>query len=388
MKVAVIGISFYQRHLLDKLKNEGYYIIGIDGNPNPYGKDIVDSFIHIDVKDSDAIIQTLLSEDIKGVFSVASDVTLSATSKVTTALGLPGMSYETYSKFESKDKYYDLFDSIGVSIPKTYRIEDLDKLPTKKYIVKPSQGAGNRGVKIVEDIHSFDFTHHQNTYYREGEIHLIQDYITGQKHTLDGIVYNNKFYPLAFSKSYNREGESLSDEIHFSPHIDEIYNDKVLDYCNKIATHISDPVITPLHIELISNEDNIYIIDFSLRGGGYDIFTSLINNLTGYDVLGNYIDSILGKEIKLPNSDIHKSYSVMNLIYANKPGIIQWDTDPDVDTDLVFFKKLVNNGDSVKYPQRDGDRIAYSICYGATLEKAQKLSNYIESELKYQVNGL
>jgi predicted ATP-grasp superfamily ATP-dependent carboligase len=385
MKAAVIGISFYQRHLIQQLKEKGFYVIGIDGDSNPYGKDLVDEFLHIDVKDYDSILTQLKSKNIEGIFTVASDITLPVTSKISSALNLPGMSYDTYERFESKDKYYDLFDKINVSIPKTYKLEDVTSLSNKKYIVKPSQGAGNRGVEIINNIQNFDFESHQKKYYREGEIHLIQDYIVGQKHTLDGICYKNKFYPLAFSKSYNRENSSLSNEIHFSSFIEDKYKDKVTSYCDKIAKHITDNVITPLHMEFISNEDNIYLIDFSLRGGGYDIFTSLIYNITGYDVLTNYINSILGKEVELP-INISDRYAVMDLIYSNKSGIIKWLTTPKLyQTKNSFFKRLAEDKRKVNYPERDGDRIAYTICYGGSLDEAKNLSKKIESKIKYKI---
>lgn len=386
MKAAVIGISFYQRGLVKQLKEKGFYVIGIDGDPNPYGKNLVDEFLHIDVKDSDTIIEQLEAKQINGVFSVASDITLPTTSKIASALGLSGMKYQTYKTFESKDKYYDLFDGIGVKVPKTYGIEDLDNLPTKKYIIKPSQGSGNRGIAITEDVHNFDFINHQNLYYREGEIHLIQEFIEGQKHSFDGIVYRNKFYPLVFSQSYNRPNSSLSNEIHFSSLIDNSYKNTVIDYCNKISKHISDDVITPLHMEFISNKEGIYLIDFSLRGGGYDIFTSLVFNATGYDVLGNYIDSMLGNNINLPNSLLAR-YAVMNLIYSEKEGIIQWDEKKKYNKD-VFIKQIVESGNKVNFPKRDGDRIAYTICYGNTLEEAKTLSAKVESELQYKINEL
>ena len=386
MKAAVIGISYYQRHLIEQLKNKNFYIIGVDGDADPYCKNMVDEFLHIDVKDSDTIIEQLKVKQINGVFSVASDITLPATSKVASALGLPGMKYQTYKSFESKDRYYDLFDNIGVKVPKTYTIEDLDNLPTKKYIIKPSQGAGNRGIAVVEDVHNFDFTNHQDLYYREGEIHLIQEFIEGQKHSFDGIVYKNKFYPLVFSKSYNRPNSSLSNEIHFSSLIDNSYKNTVMDYCNKIAKHISDDVITPLHMEFISNEEGIYLIDFSLRGGGYDIFTSLIFNATGYDVLENYINSMLGNNINLPDSILTR-YAVMNLVYSEKEGVIEWDKKKEYNKD-VFIKQIVESGNKVNLPKRDGDRIAYTICYGDTLEEAKTLSTKVELDLNYKVNEL
>lgn len=386
MKVAVIGISFYQRHLIQQLKEKQYYIIGIDGNPNPYGKNLVDEFLHIDVKDYDSIISHLENKDIQGIFTVASDVTLLATSKVATTLGLPGMSYDTYKKFESKDKYYELFNKIGVKVPKTFKIEDVPNLPSKKYIVKPSQGAGNRGVKIINDIHDFDFETHQNQNYREGEIHLIQEYIEGQKHTLDGICYQNKFYPLVFSKSYNRDNSSLSDNIHFFPYIENEYKNQLTTYCSNIAKHIPNDSITPLHIEFISNQEDIYLIDFSLRGGGYDIFTSLIHNITGYDVLSNYINSILGLPIELP-TNLSDKYAVMDLIYSDSNGIIEW-KPPFIEPqkDSIFIKYLIENNKPVKLPERDGDRIAYTICYGNSLDEAKILSDTVNYGINYKVS--
>jgi len=385
MKVAVIGISFYQRHLIQQLKEKGFYVIGIDGDPNTYGRDLVNEFLHIDVKDYSSILTHLKPRNIEGVLTVASDITLLATSKVATALNLRGMSYNTYKKFESKDKYYALFDNLGINIPKTYKLEDLPLLPNKKYIVKPSRGAGNRGVEIVNSIENFNFDSHQKKYYREGEIHLIQEYIVGQKHTLDGICYKNKFYPLAFSESFNRENSSLSNEIHFSPFIKSKFKKKITGYCNEIVKHITDDIIIPLHMEFISNADNIYLIDFSLRGGGYDIFTNLIRKITGYDVLANYINSTLGKKIELPTDNLSR-YAVMNLVYSNKNGKIEWGTTPVLQkTENSFLKYLVQDNSNVKYPERDGDRIAYSICYGDTLEEAKDLTKQIESKINYKV---
>lgn len=383
MKTLVIGISFYQRDLIQNLKDRGLYVIGVDGDPNPYCKDMVDKFLHIDVKDYKEIAHKIRSEDVR-IFNVASDITLPTTSKLNSELNLKGMKYETYERFQSKSEYFKLFDELGVSIPKTYGVEDLSYIPKGKYIVKPSQGAGNRGVKIITDIHNFDFDSHKENYYRDGEDHVIQEYIEGQKHTLDGMCFHKSFYPLAFSNSYNVEGGSLSDEIHFSSTIQNDYQSDIIKSCESICNEIHDGMVTPIHMEFISTTDGIYLIDFSLRGGGYDIFTRLIPKITGYDILDNYINGILGEPVEIP-FDVNTRFAIMNLIYSEKNGILHWENKLVEDSEDVFVKYLAEDNSEVKIPERDGDRIAYTISYGDTLEEAKKLSDKIEQKIQYTI---
>ena len=153
-------------------------------------------------------------------------------------------------------------------------------------------GSGSRGVKKVSDLKAFDFKNYSKKYLKKNEEIIVQQYVNGKEITVDGFVLNGKFHLLAYSeeKNDNIKNQNFSYELIFSPSwFNEKHKLKISKNCSKIIELIGYKN-GPVHFEFILDEPDFYLIDFSMRGGGFDVFTKIIKLCSGYDILKNYIN--------------------------------------------------------------------------------------------------
>ena len=98
-----------------------------------------------------AVVSLARATNCNGVASAASDIALPAQAAVAQALGLPGPSPETVLVARRKDLVAHRLTTAGVPTPKTMAVKEgsPDAIGGYPLVVKPSQGAGGRGVTIV-----------------------------------------------------------------------------------------------------------------------------------------------------------------------------------------------------------------------------------------------
>ena len=74
MKAIVMGAGgFIGNHLVERLKNEGYYVYGIDLKFPEYGKSLADEFLIGDLRDP-KVVESVIKEGIDEIYQLAADM--------------------------------------------------------------------------------------------------------------------------------------------------------------------------------------------------------------------------------------------------------------------------------------------------------------------------
>jgi len=393
-KILFVGGGEFQADGIRKAKELGYYSIVIDGNPNAMSSEFADEFYHIDIINREDVLKVAVDRKIDGIASIASEITMESMSYVATKLDLPGFKYELVQIAHDKKQYYQKFENASIPVPYTVAYNNNSVLSVLKekssYIIKPSKGSGSRGVKKTSDISSFDFLKYKTENLQHDEEILIQEFIEGKELTVDGFIQDGKFFMLAVSEEMNdkAKGHTFSSELIFPPvWISEGQTDRISELCNNVVKSLDIKDDGPMHLELIySPQDVFYIIDFSLRGGGFDLFTKIIKKTSGVDALELYLNSVSGKRSDIP---VIRKFNPVSLsfAYSNKSGKLVSIEGYELQGlyENHFLKFLCKPGQTVYLPEGGRHRLVYFICWGDNVDSVIDLRDHIRNRIDFIV---
>ncbi|WP_432407115.1 ATP-grasp domain-containing protein [Wukongibacter sp. M2B1] len=400
-KILVIGAGLYQVSGIEKLKEKEYYVIAIDGNPNALGKEISDEFFCIDIKDTEGILNLLQSEDIKidGCICFATEIALRTVAKINERLKLKGITMEQVSIATSKVRQREILKKSNLPYPKFISIKHGENVLQKvkehafKYplIIKPSDSSGSRGVFIIrnsielqqkiEDCFNFSSFDSQI---------IIEELIEGIEFTIESIVTDNTIYTLAISeKKKPINNYTVSTELFYnSPLAQKLYN-SIESVVNKFV-RMCEFKNTIIHTEVIYSNitHEVYIIETTVRSGGYGIFDKILPKITGIDVVGKTIDLYLDNRINLDS--IKRKPCILRFFTANEGKLVSiYRLDKIIeklsDIEYDFFATI---GDHIKPIYSDGSRLGYMIVHGQNWEDVYNKANILEYAIKFEISNI
>lgn len=293
-KLAIIGASTGQLPICLKAKELGYETHCFAWEQGAVCKDVVNFFYPISITDVDRIVSKCKELHIDGVVSNASETTAIVVSDVSERLGLTGTPYETIQKLH--DKYYvrKITSNInGLRTPKVYKYSGKDE-GMYPCIVKPIAGRAKMGVTFVNNAQEFRRAIEYSTNASASDI-IVEEFIEGKELSVECISYKGEHFVLQVT-----DKDSSS-----APHFVELGHHQPADISSELRLKIEGVVLNILsrigytngasHIELKYNGDNnIYLIEANLRGGGDNISNKLVQMSSGFDYLRCMIEVALG----------------------------------------------------------------------------------------------
>jgi len=388
-KILIVGAGEFQTQGIIESKKLGYFTIAMDGNPDAVGKKYADKFIPIDIRDKEKCLDWAKQFKIDGVVSIATEVAVETVAYISEKMNLTGNSFRVVTLSHDKAEYYKKLREIGLSIPITfpYSPENVKKIPTDLIIMKPSKGSGSRGVQrlLKNQIYNV-IKSYSKKYIIDDEKVLVQEYIKGKELTVDGFINNETFSLLAVSEEMNdpRYGNTFSSELIFPPvWIDDLTINKIKLACMRICKEFNVK-FGPIHLEFkLTDSGNLYIIDFSLRGGGFDVFTKIIKLTSGVDILSLYLKASLGEKVFIPTINEFKPVT-LSFIYPETEGYIEKINGMKLEgihSDYCLFFNY-KKGEWIDKPESGKQRIGYYICWGIDFKEVIKIRNKIKARIK------
>lgn len=322
----VLGGTNPHIQLLRKLKERGYYTVLVDYYPNPPAKPYADEHVQESTMDKEVVLEIAKLKNADLVITTNIDQANTTACYVAEKLHLPHpYSYETSLNVTDKSRMKTMMWENGISTSmylicnslKEIQLSDL----TFPLVVKPADSNGSRGVYKCSNIQElFKYFNLSKEASKNGKV-IIEGYVDGtevsfyyfiQEGKAHYITSNQRFrfktgtagviqsagglYPVALSKNIYEKMQINADRIA-----------KVFNLDN-----------TPIFIQAIATDDNIYVIEFAPRIGG-GLSYRLIENENQFDIINAAIDSFLGKKAALNIFQPDQYSAVMN-VYA--PGIV------------------------------------------------------------------
>lgn len=395
MKALVLAGGLPQIALIEALKDRGIVTVLADYFPNPVAKPHADVFYQVSTLDVPAITDVARKEKVDFLITVCTDQALLTVAQVSEKLGLPCyIDYQTALNVTNKSYMKRVFAEHGIS---TARFEvmgklDRDKIQHLRYplIVKPVDCNSSKGVQRVDAPCMLEEAFLAAVRLSRTRTAIVEEYIVGPELSVDVYVENGTAKVLAVS-----ELDKLPQKdkfVIFRSKSPEHMSQKVYQQICLTAQQIADAFKlknSPMLIQMISDGESVYVLEFSARTGGGEKFV-MIRRISGFDVIDAVVELTLGNKPHVAEELAERKVFASEFLYC-KPGV--FDRMVGVESllkqeILCDFYQFKPSGTEFKEINNSGDRVAgYSIIANTKEELEQKHNMAKEGLIVLDMNG-
>lgn len=379
-----------QIRIIETAQKMGLKVISTDKNMNAPGLKIADIGENVDVVNKEETLKLAKKYKVDGILP-GGDVSLPTAAYVAEEMALVGLSPEQANTATNKELYYERFRKNNIPYPTTGIIEDIDECYRLSrdigfpVIIKPTTSfGGSRGVKRINNINeiedAFIFAKRSS---QNGRM-LLEEFIDGEEHTVESIIHNGKNHVLAISdKERIKESYCLATSLNYPSQLPEDTISKI----NDIAQQVSDALdlknwIT--HLEVITHNDQIKVIDFGARGGGAGYIPAVIvPNMCGVNMMEEFIRILLNEKPqniqgRFRNGIIYRFFTPPAGKITEIKGIEEVKAMEDV-IDVHLHVKL---GDIIHPLTTQLERSGYFVVRGKSFNDAMIKAKEVENRVK------
>ena len=360
-KIAILGASYLQKPIIEKAIALNIEVHCFAWEEGAVCKDFVDYFYPISVLDKEAILQVCKKVKIDGIVSIASDIVVPVWAYVASEMNLVSNSLDVATVCSNKFLMRNKLLSNAINSPRFVSInkENIGFLSEKiaelsfPVIVKPVDRSGSRGVtKIMNESDVLEAVESAMSVSLIGES-IIEEFVIGKEYSVESISFNECHSVLAITKKVTTGAPYFVETEHHQPaNISENLKSEIT-YFTQEALKALGVKYGASHTELIITEDNqIYIVEIGARMGGDFIGSHLVELSTGVDYLKQVIYCALDIPFELNLEFNNTKSGVYFLTKDNNIEEILNNKDlscVEIKEGTVDLKKIKNSSERVGY---------------------------------------
>ena len=390
-KVLFINPGWEQQPLINRLVNHfGCKLYGVF--PPDSNIETCNRFTEIlcaDLFDIESIVEFAKSSEIQAVISDQCDYSLYTQSMVASLLNLPGPSPE--SAYLSNNKYLQRVKALdaGILIPRfrlcysTHDALEFASIVGYPVVLKPVDNRGSIGVVRVNSSTEIDAALVRALTCSRSQLVLVEEYIDGIQFTVDGYVApGTKPKTLAIGEKI-----MLSDQIQVAMGIsypaslpEPLYYN--LSSLNESVNARLGYIFGMIHSEYMCRDGQFYLIESSNRGGGCLTSEIVVPEVTGLNLIDQYICNCLDVSSSVLSSESIIGQNSVTLRFFSLPegrfdGIANWKTISE-SKQCLFSRINASSGDLISSITSDANRHGFLIVAGNNKD-AMALINMIKT---------
>lgn len=394
MKILVLAGGSDQCALVISLKNKGHDVILIDYFQDPPAKKYADKHYIDSTLNVDRVLEIAKIENVDLVTTACTDQALLVIAQVSEQLNLPCyISYQTALNVTNKAYMKNVFSRYDIP-SSAFQIVDsfeyVDWVNLKfPLIVKPVDCNSSKGVKKIENLADAKIYLKEAIELSRTSTAIVEEFVSGVELSVDAYVDDEGVKLLSVTSSpkiKNQNSFTILQSIYPVPEVTEDVMVRIQDAAERISRAFK-LYNCPLLIQLILSEDNnISIIEFSARMGGGSKYY-LIETLSGVNIMEVYVDRILGRK-PLVHPKHNVDFATMNYVYC-KPGtfcqLVNFDKLKEQGVIVEFFQ-YKGEGSKIVKAETSSDRVAGFLLLGKTfdeisfkLKKANEMLQVLDS---------
>ena len=387
MKILVLAGGADQIALIKELKLRGHKVVLLDYFENPPAKPYADKHIVASTLDVEAVVRYAKEERVSLICTACTDQALLTVSYVSERLGLPCyIDYQTGLNVTNKSYMKKVLTDNDIPTARFSIVDkpDIEIIQGFKFplVVKPVDCNSSKGVKKVESIEEYRQYITEAIQYSRSNTAIVEEYKEGKEISADFYIENGVAKLLSATTSLkinNRKSFTILCSDY--PTLNESQEIKVTQIAQGISKAFNLDN-TPLLVQMIANDNEINVIEFSARMGGGSKY-KLIEVLSGVNIMSKYVDRILGgyPEVK-PSKQV--DYCKMVYIYCN-PGIydhmegLEMMKEEGMIDEYFLYK---TKGMEIHKAETSGDRPSGYLCSATTADELSKKIKYVDSHIK------
>ena len=306
----VLGGTVPHGELIKELKNRGYTAILVDYFADPPAARYADIHYRESAMDLQAVLKIARQHEADLVISSCLDQQMNIAMKVAEELGLKHpFSAEVCENVTNKGRMKKIMMDHGIPTAQYHVIDqetDLDHLQlSDTVIIKPEDSCGSAGVSKVsfaDKTRIKEAIHKACSFGTSGNA-IIEDYIEGTEMGVHGYVQDGSFHLIFGTCKISVIDGDMTRQLCnlYLPEIRTSLKEKLLKIANDIVKAFRLPADTPLFMQVIVRDDEVFVIEFSPRVAG-GTSSEVARDYAGFDSLVYSIDSYLGAfhEVETP----------------------------------------------------------------------------------------
>ena len=390
-RVMFIGAGAHQLKGIERAKELGLFIVASDGSEKAAGLKLADKPYVVDVKDEAANIKIAKENDIDGVVTIASEVSVRTVAAVAKELHLPGINPEVAARCTDKGLMREAFYQHQVPSPKSFPIfkrAEVDRAIKESgypFVIKPADNAGSRGVKMVVDLTEVNEAYDQAlSNSRSGKV-LIEEFLDGVEVSVEAFVQNDEIHIITLSDKIRTDPPYLLDTaVLFPSKRAEAEQQRIIEVAVKAIKAIGID-IGPVHMELMMTKKGPVPVELAVRGPGFKVFTDIMPMITGIDLVGAQIKVSLGETPDLKRT---KDLAAVIKFFEAKEGRVKRITGLPVAQKMAGVYELelyVKVGEKTCALTCGADRIGHVITIADTREEAERIAGEAEKAVGLEI---
>jgi len=393
-KLLVIGAGVFQVPAIKRAKELGCFVIATDGNASASGFLYADAHAIIDVKDVEGNLAIAKQYAIDGVISVVAELGVRTAADVAYALNLPGLKPEVARILTNKFLMREIFAQSKLPSPSYKKITSVEEARVASemlgfpLVIKPVDSSGSRGVSKVDQTDDLEKAFiWAKEYSQSGDV-IIESFVEGEEITVEALSYKGEHQILAISgKRHIPFPYCVSIDLTYPSAYDEETLSQVRTLMSQTFTALGVDS-GPTHSELLMTRTGPVLVEVAARGGGYGVFSDIVELVSGVDIVKESITIALGME-----PTIYPKYQKAATLRFFTPGqgkivaidgIEQARALPGVRTLSIELKP----GDEVGAIVSDGTRPGYVITYADTRQEAMQRADAVEQTIQFILSKL
>jgi biotin carboxylase len=304
-RVMVVGAGWDQVPIIRTARQQGHFVIALDGNAHAYGLQEADKALVISTRDIEAVLQAAITEHIDAITYMITESPLPAIRRVVEELGLPGPSAESVEATVSKARMREIFSAAGIPNPRFGRAATLaEALQIARdigapLVMKPTDVGGQLGLSFITDLAAvpaaFERAQGQGV---SGEV-MFEEWLDGNEVNVVAIVVNGRVRVMTVSDRMKHPvgGFGVVQRHLFPAACSEATLSQIADLSQQVVTamHVHTGIVFPQMI-LTSAGPRIVEIGERIPGG---VMKELFELATGYDLVRFQLDVALGQVLDL-----------------------------------------------------------------------------------------
>ena len=299
MKIIFLAGGYDQITFIEHLQQAGHYVILVDYTLNPLAKSVADEFYQISTLDLDSVLNLVKVKNIDLITTACTDQALLTAAYVSEILNLPFyLSYEQARNVTDKVYMKQIFIKNGIPTAKSIMLNAIEELRKPNglqfpVVVKPCDCNSSKGILKIENKHTLHEAVEQAFKLSRSHKIIIEEYVTGRELSVDIWLSDTK--PILIGISQTNKGKRKNTftivQSEYPVSLTKETMSRILEAAKNIAKAFKLKNM-PLLIQLVENEGDIKILEFSARMGGGTKYR-LINYISAIDVVMLYTKLIL-----------------------------------------------------------------------------------------------
>lgn len=390
-KLLILGASILQIPAICKAKDLGYEVLVADFDPLAKGFEYADKKYVVSTNDLEGILTIAKKEKIDGIMTLASDIPMKTVAYVAEQLNLVSVSTDTAIKTTDKYLMRETLSSDRIPIPKYFKVDSLSRfleiieLMEAKYIVKPTDNSGSRGIYLVDceqDISKLKKIYSDCLKHSRSGALLVEEYMEGPEVSVETLTIKNKTIIVAITDKLTTGSPNFVEMGHSQP---TSLSENEIKNIKKIAVDAVKSVGIengPSHTEIILTASGTKIVEIGARLGGDNITTHLVPLSTGINLVEACIKIALNDHYDIPKEK--KQASAIRYFSSNKGEI---SAIKNIETALalsgveqIYFTKSV--GDKI---EDSTNRIGFVIAKAENVKRAIKICEQVMELINIEI---